>query len=149
MHVHFQQNVEIIHVHVHFLFVGFQVINAYILIQNVDGVSPPPSKYIILTAIVDCCCIFIFSIIMYRFLEQFVYITLGCNVDISTDLVASVPRAGDDYNGQLIVYNTSTTLDNPIVTPATGSQVLQMCFLDNSILFVFNVASWSSGMILA
>ena len=53
-------------VHVHFLFVGFQVINAYILIQNVDGVSPPPSKYIILTAIVDCCCIIIFSIIMYK-----------------------------------------------------------------------------------
>ncbi|XP_064401213.1 integrin alpha-IIb-like [Halichondria panicea] len=65
------------------LYQGFQVINAYILIQNVDGVPPPPN------------------------------------------LVASVPRAGDDYNGQLIVYNTSTTLDNPIVTPATGSQLAE------------------------
>ena len=61
---------------------------------------------------------------MYRFLEQFVYITLGFNADISTDLVASVPRAGGDYNGQLIVYDSPTTLTNPIVTQATGSQVL-------------------------
>ena len=43
---------------------------------------------------------------------------------ISTDLVASVPRAGVNYNGQLIVYQGPTTLTDPIVTPATGTQVL-------------------------
>ncbi len=47
-----------------------------------------------------------------------------CALYIYSDLVASVPRAGSDYNGDLVAYASPSTVTSPVVTGATGSQVI-------------------------